>query len=259
MSTGSGELIIRARGLTKKFGGFLAVDDVSLNVERGTIFAFLGTNGAGKTTTIRMMTDVIEPTSGTVEIGGYRLDQNPIEAKFLMGVIPDRPYLYGKLTAREYLQFMADIYRVKFRAARERIDHLLTDFGLIDRQFDLVETYSHGMKQRLALCGSLIHDPPLLIVDEPMVGLDPRGARLLKDTFRARCKAGLTIFMSTHSLSVAEEISDRLAIIKRGRIVAEGNLQEIYARAQDSSQGLEEVFLQIIADDGTAHDLEGVS
>lgn len=252
MSTASDAPMIRVCGLTKRFGGFLAVDDVSLEVERGTIFAFLGTNGAGKTTTIRMMTDVIEPTSGTVEIGGYRLDENPIEAKFLMGVIPDRPYLYGKLTAREYLQFMADIYRVKHRTARERIEQLLSDFGLFERQYDLVETYSHGMKQRLALCGSLIHNPPLLIVDEPMVGLDPRGARLLKDTFRERCKAGLTIFMSTHSLSVAEEIADKLAIIKRGKIVAEGNLQEIFSKVQDSSHGLEEVFLQIISDEDGA-------
>ena len=248
MSTASETPMIRIRGLSKKFGAFTAVDNVSLEVERGTIFAFLGTNGAGKTTTIRMMTDVIEPTSGTVEIGGYRLDINPIEAKFLMGVIPDRPYLYGKLTAREYLQFMAEIYRVKHRPARERIDQLLNDFGLFERQFDLVETYSHGMKQRLSLCGALIHDPPLLVVDEPMVGLDPRGARLLKDTFRERCRSGLTIFMSTHSLSVAEEIADKLAIIKRGKIVAEGTLQEIFSRVQDSSQGLEEVFLQIISD-----------
>ena len=198
-----------------------------------------------------MMTGVIQPTSGSIEIGGYGLEENPIEAKFLMGILPDRPHLYGKLTGREYLQFMADIYRVKYRDGIARIDQLLADFGLLERQYDLVEAYSHGMKQRLVLCGALIHDPPLLVVDEPMVGLDPPGARLLKDTFRARSQAGLTIFMSTHSLSVAEEIADHLAIIKKGKIVAQGTLKEIFAKVQDASLGLEDVFLQIISEGGS--------
>lgn len=242
--------MIRLQALTKKFGAFVAVDSIDIHVERGQIFAFLGTNGAGKTTTIRMMTGQLEPTSGHIEIGGYDLHEKPIEAKFLMGVIPDRPYVYGKLTGREFLQFMADIYRVKYRDAKQRIDLLLEDFGLAEWQYDLIDTYSHGMKQRLVMCGSLVHNPSLLIVDEPMVGLDPRGAKLLKDTFRERAKAGLTIFMSTHSLSVAEEISDKLAIINHGKIVAAGTLKEIFAQAaaQGAGQDLEKVFLEIISD-----------
>src|SRR5262249_14424734 len=154
---------------------------------------------------------------------------NPIEAKFLMGVIPDRPYLYGKLTGREFLKFMADLYKVDHKTAERRIDYLLETYGLRDWQHDLIDGYSHGMKQRLMMCASQIHSPALLVVDEPMVGLDPRGARLLKDTFRKRAKEGLTIFMSTHSLSVAEEVADKLAIIKQGKILAMGTLEDLYA------------------------------
>lgn len=240
--------MIALERLTKRFGAFTAVDNINIEVERGQIFAFLGINGAGKTTTIRMMTGVIEPTEGMVSIGGYNLREQPVEAKFLMGVIPDRPYLYGKLTGREFLQFMADLYRVRHKQAKARIDQLLSQFNLVDCQYDLVDTYSHGMKQRLVTCGALVHDPALLVVDEPMVGLDPRGARMLKDTFRERAKAGLTIFMSTHSLSVAEEIADKLAIINRGKIVAMGTLQEIYAQARSGTNDLEKVFLEITSD-----------
>lgn len=249
--------MIKLSNLSKKFGSFLAVDNINIEVDAGTIFAFLGTNGAGKTTTIRMMTGVIQPTTGTVEIGGYDIQKNPIEAKYLMGVIPDRPYLYGKLTGREFLFFMADLYRLGYREARERIASLLATFGLTDWQFDLIDTYSHGMKQRLLMCASLVHNPALLVVDEPMVGLDPRGAKLLKDTFRARAAEGLTIFMSTHSLSVAQEIADKLAIIKRGKIIAMGTLEELYAMAQSPSNDLEEVFLQIISD-GDDHSRESI-
>jgi ABC-2 type transport system ATP-binding protein len=240
--------MIKLKNLSKKFGGFVAVDNLNLEIERGQIFAFLGTNGAGKTTTIRMMTGVLEPSSGSIEIGGFDIVKNPIEAKFLMGVIPDRPYLYGKLTGREFLQFMADIYRVKHRDARSRIESLLHDFGMAEWQYDLIDTYSHGMKQRLIMCAALVHDPSLLVVDEPMVGLDPRGAKLLKDTFRSRAQSGLTIFMSTHSLAVAEEIADKLAIIHRGKIMAFGTLREIYDQAKHTSQDLEKVFLEIISD-----------
>ncbi len=232
--------------LSKRYGSFKAVDDICLNIERGTIFAFLGTNGAGKTTTIRMMTGVLQPTSGTVRIGGYDIQKNPIEAKFLMGVIPDRPYLYGKLTGREFLFFMADLYKVKHKIAEERIGELLHTYGLVEWQNDLIDGYSHGMKQRLLMCASQIHDPAVLVVDEPMVGLDPRGAKLLKDTFRKRAQQGLTIFMSTHSLSVAQEVADRLAIIQKGRIIAEGTLDDLYEKAKRKASDLENAFLHII-------------
>ena len=240
--------MIRLSNLTKRYGGFLAVDSLSIEVERGTIFAFLGTNGAGKTTTIKMMTGALQPTAGTVEIGGYDIQKNPIEAKFLMGVIPDRPNMYGKLTGKEFMHFIAELYKVPYAIAKQRSQELLSMYGLGDWQYDLIESYSHGMKQRLLMCSALVHDPALLVVDEPMVGLDPRGAKLLKDTFRERAAKGLTIFMSTHSLSVAQEIAHKLAIIKQGKIVAMGTLQELYAQAKSQASDLEEVFLQIISE-----------
>ena len=218
--------MIQLVNLCKDFGDFTAVDNLNLEIEKGSIFAFLGTNGAGKTTTIRMMTGVLKPTAGTVFIGGYDIQKNPIEAKFQMGVIPDRPYIYGKLTGAEFLRFMADLYKVPSKEADKRIDQLLEHYGLSDWRNDLIDGYSHGMKQRLLMCASQVHNPALLVVDEPMVGLDPRGARLLKDTFREKARAGLTIFMSTHSLAVAEEVADKLAIIKNGKIVAHGTLDE---------------------------------
>lgn len=238
--------MIRLVNLRKEFGNFVAVDNLNLEVGSGQIFAFLGTNGAGKTTTIRMLTGVLQPSSGTAEIGGYDIQKNPIEAKFLMGVIPDRPYLYGKLTGREFLRFMADLYKVDHKLALDRIADLLELYGLSEWQYDLIDSYSHGMKQRLLMCAAQIHKPPVLVIDEPMVGLDPRGAKLLKDTLRKSAAEGLTIFMSTHSLSVAEEIADQLAIIQRGKIVAQGTLDELYKRAKSDASDLEKVFLHII-------------
>lgn len=244
--------MISIKNLTKKFGAFTAVDSVSLEIEPGQIFAFLGTNGAGKTTTIRMLTGVLQPTSGTAEIGGFDIQKNPIEAKFLMGIIPDRPYLYGKLTGREFLFFMADLYKVDKKVAITRVGELLEVYGLAEWQYDLIDSYSHGMKQRLLMCASQVHKPPVLVIDEPMVGLDPRGAKLLKDTLREYARNGLTIFMSTHSLSVAEEIADKLAIIRRGQIIAHGSLDELHKRAASEASDLENVFLQIIAEDEDA-------
>ncbi len=248
--------MIKLINLTKSFGSFVAVDNVSLEIEPGTIFAFLGTNGAGKTTTIRMMTGVLQPSSGTAEIGGHDIQKNPIAAKFLMGVIPDRPYIYGKLTGLEFLQFMADLYKVNSNQAKTRIAELLELYGLRDWQHDLIDGYSHGMKQRLLMCAAQVHKPPVLVIDEPMVGLDPKGAKLFKDSLRRHAAEGITIFMSTHSLSVAEEIADKLAIIKRGQIVAMGSLEELYKRAKSPASDLENVFLDIIAegDEGSEAD-----
>ena len=237
--------MIEIDSLSKQYGSFKAVDNINLNIEKGTIFAFLGTNGAGKTTTIKMMTGVLQPTSGTVRVGGYDILSNPIEAKFLMGVIPDRPYVYGKLTGREFLHFMADLYKVKRKLADERIEELLDTYGLVEWQNDLIDGYSHGMKQRLLMCASQIHNPAVLVVDEPMVGLDPRGAKLLKDTFRRRAEQGLTIFMSTHSLNVAQDVADKLAIIQKGQIIAEGTLDDLYKKAKQDAPDLEQAFLQI--------------
>lgn len=241
--------MIKLTNLSKKFGNTTAVSNLNLHVKKGSIFAFLGNNGAGKTTTIKMITGIIEPTEGQIEIAGFDISRNPIEAKMLIGFLPDRPYLYNKLTGREFLHFIADVYKVPHRIAKNKISELLNDFGLIEKQYDLTETYSHGMKQKLALCAALIHDPKILVVDEPLVGLDPGGAKLLKKTFVKKAQEGLTIFMSTHTLSVAQEIADQIAIIKKGVIIAQGTLEELKAKMpEDTNQGLEDIFLQIISE-----------
>ncbi len=192
------------------------------------------------------MTGVLQPSSGSAEIGGYDIQKHPIEAKFLMGVIPDRPYLYGKLSGKEFLAFMAELYKVRRKISAPRIGELLESYGLADWQHDLIDGYSHGMKQRLLMCAAQVHNPPVLVVDEPMVGLDPRGAKLLKETFLRKAKEGLTIFMSTHSLSVAEEIADKLAVIQKGRIIAAGTVQELKSQAKSEAHDLENAFLQLI-------------
>lgn len=231
--------------LSKLYGSFLALDDITLKIPQGIIFAFLGVNGAGKTTTIRIMTGVIRPSSGTVRIGGFDVLTEAERAKGIMGVIPDRPYIYTKLTGREFLAFIAELYNVDKALAAPRIEELLQQHGLSNWKDELVEGYSHGMRQRLLLCASQVHNPPILVVDEPMVGLDPRGSKLIKETFRERAKQGQTIFMSTHSLGVAEDLADQLAIIHHGRIVASGTLEDLYKKAHAGVRDLEEVFLQI--------------
>lgn len=240
--------MIRLENLTKRFGSFTAVDNISLEVPKGSIFAFLGTNGAGKTTTIRMITGVIPPTSGSVYINNLDVSKHPVEAKSMMGVIPDRPHVYGRLTGREFLSFMSELYKVEKKSAQLRIDELLEMYNLHEWQHELVDTYSHGMKQRLMMSGAQIHKPQILVIDEPMVGLDPQAARIFKDNLRECARQGQTIFMSTHSLSVAEEISSTLAIIKKGKIIALGSLRELYAMANQTSNDLEKVFLDIISD-----------
>ena len=238
--------MIELQNLTKRFGSFTAVNNINLVVPKGSIFAFLGTNGAGKTTTIRMVTGVITPTSGKVIIGGHHVESNPVAAKSLMGVIPDRPHLYGRLTGREFLRFMSELYRVNRKQAEIRIDELLAMYNLTEWQHELTDTYSHGMKQRLMMSGAQIHNPQILVIDEPMVGLDPMAAKLFKDNLKECAKHGQTIFMSTHSLSVAEEIADSLAILQRGNILAHGSLEDLYALSNRNSAGLEHLFLEII-------------
>lgn len=239
--------MIEVCAVTKEYGAFRAVNEISLRVEPGEIFGFLGVNGAGKTTTLKMLAGILKPTSGSLKICGYDVMQEPEKAKSVTGYIPDRPYLYNKLTAREFLYFVADLYNVPLKKANQRIDELLAEYKLREWEDELIESYSHGMKQRVATCAALIHEPRVLIVDEPMVGLDPHGAKLLKDAFRRYASAGMAILLSTHSLNVAEEVADRLAIIHRGNIVAAGTLQEIRHQSGSFEQGLEEMFLQITA------------
>ena len=237
--------MIEIQNLVKRYGNFTAVDQLSLSVRDGEIFGFLGVNGAGKTTTLRILAGILRPTSGRVLIAGVDMLTDPLRAKSVTGYIPDRPHLYDKLTGREFLTFVAELYRVEDSVAERQCDALLERFGLVEWQHELVESYSHGMKQRLATCAALVHSPKVLIVDEPMVGLDPHGAKLLKDSLRSYSKQGMTIVLSTHSLNVAQEVADRLAIIHRGKIIAQGTLDEIRSQAGKNQTDLEQLFLEL--------------
>ena len=235
--------MIAIHDLVKHYGQFTAVDGVSLEVTPGEIHGFLGPNGAGKTTTIRMIAGLLKPTSGRVTIAGRDLAREPEAAKRALGFIPDRPYLYEKLTAAEFLRFHGGLYGLEGAAVEERARELLALFELSSWANELVESFSHGMKQRLVMCSAFLHRPQAVLVDEPMVGLDPRGARLIKDVFRQMSRKGVAILMSTHTLEVAEEMCDRIAIIQGGRIVARGTVPELLAGGKDDK--LTAVFLKI--------------
>ena len=245
--------MIELIGLTKRYANTLAVDDLNLTVAAGEIFGFLGPNGAGKTTTIRMMMGLLQPSSGRVRLAGHDLATDDIAAKQLCGFVPDRPHIYEKLTGAEFLDFVAGLYHVPAAVAVPRRDQLLQMFDLTQWATELVESYSHGMKQRLVMAAALIHAPRLLIVDEPMVGMDPRGARLLKRTFRQLARSGVTVFMSTHSLEVAEETCDRIGIINEGRLIAIGTVDELRRQAgSHSNSRLETIFLKLTGGEDVA-------
>lgn len=239
--------MIKLTNLTKIYGKLTAVNHINLDVGSGEIFGFLGPNGAGKTTTIRMIAGLLQPTEGTAVIGGYDIQREPIQAKAITGFIPDRPYIYDKLTATEFMHFTASLYDLT--DARNRITGLLELFGLVDWMDELVENFSHGMKQRLVMASALLHEPGVLVVDEPMVGLDPRGARLVKDIFKDLASKGVTVFMSTHTLEIVEQMCSRVAIINQGGIIAQGSVQDLgrMARMQDSH--LEPIFLRLTGGD----------
>ena len=237
--------MIELRNLTKRYGHILAVDHLNLAVEKGEIFGFIGPNGAGKTTTIRMMAGVLGPTEGEVLIDGNSLATAPEEAKRMIGFIPDRPFLYEKLTGLEFMRFIADLYGLGNGDFREKAEGLLIQFSLYDWADHLIEAYSHGMRQRLVIASALLHDPRLIIVDEPMVGLDPAGIRLVKDLFRQLAGRGTTIFMSTHTLEIAEDLCDRIGVIHHGRLVALGTTGDLRGTARLQSGDLEEVFLRL--------------
>jgi ABC-2 type transport system ATP-binding protein len=237
--------MIRIINLRKQYGRLAAVDNLNIEVAPGEIFGFLGPNGAGKTTTIRVMMGILRASSGRVILGGHDVEQEPQQAKAIAGFIPDRPFIYEKLSGREFLTFIAKLHRMESARLRRRIDELLEYFELANWQDELVEGFSHGMKQRLVLCAALVHEPRILIVDEPMVGLDPRGARTLKDLFRSLAKAGTTVFLSTHSISVAEEVCDRIGIIQKGHLIASGSMADIYRLTRGHDSNLEDVFLEL--------------
>ena len=237
--------MIELTDLTKTYGSHTAVDRLSLRVERGEVFGFIGPNGAGKTTTIKMLGGVLEPTSGTVTVAGIDMRAAPEEAKRRIGFIPDRPYLYEKLTGLEFLKFTADIYGLPEAHFAERAEAMLAMFALADWSGELIESYSHGMKQRLIMAAALVHAPEVIVVDEPMVGLDPRAILMVKGLLRRLAAEGATVFMSTHTLPVAEDICDRIGVIHRGRLVASGTTAELRRAVNAGSADLEQVFLSL--------------
>ncbi len=243
--------------VVKRYGSFEAVRGLDLEVARGRIFGFLGPNGAGKTTTIRMVAGTLAPSSGRVVIGGYDMAQDPEGAKSRIGYIPDRPYLYEKLSGGEFLRFVAGLWGRDGAEAQSRADRLLDLFSLSEWRDELIESYSHGMRQKLLITSALIHEPELIVVDEPMVGLDPRGAKILKDLLRAYVDDGGTVFLSTHTLEVAEALCDRISIIRSGEIIAEGTMEELRAESADrETADLEEIFLKVTGGDEMASVIE---
>jgi ABC-2 type transport system ATP-binding protein len=237
--------MIRLEKLTKSFGRFTAVDGLDLHVRKGEVFGFLGPNGAGKTTTFKMVCGLMQPTSGSITIDGKDALAEPLRARRITGYIPDRPYLYDKLTADEFLTFIGGIYEIEAAERARRAGELLDFFDLLNFRGELIEGFSHGMKQRLTLASALLPRPPLLVVDEPMVGLDPSGARLIKEVFRRKADQGETVFLSTHTLEVAEEVCDRIAIIHKGRVVALGTMEELRETSRDGEANLESIFLSL--------------
>jgi ABC-2 type transport system ATP-binding protein len=238
--------VIRFEGVTKRFGALTAVHDLTLEVPAGELFGFLGPNGAGKTTTIRMATGMLRPTSGTIRIAGYDVYKQGEAARALLGYVPDQPYVYEKLTGREFLLFVADLYRVERTTASRRADELLHIMDLTEYADQLVESYSHGMRQKLVISSVLIHEPQVLFLDEPTTALDPRSARLVKEILRALCDRGTTVFMTTHVMEIAERMCDRVAITDKGRVVAVGAMDDL--RRLRGQESLESIFLSLTGD-----------
>lgn len=234
---------IYAQGLRKAYGEHLAVNNVNFSVRQGEIVGFLGPNGAGKTTTMKMLTGLLKPTAGTAQIMGHNIESEPVAAKSQFGYVPDTPNLYGKLSGWEFLRFMARLYKVPQEQAERRAGELLRIFDLYDAASDMVEGYSHGMQQKMALAGALVHDPKVLFLDEPTVGLDPRSARLIKDILSQLRNRGAAVFFSTHILEIAERMCDRVMIINKGEIIAAGTLEEL--RAMRGQGSLEDIFLSV--------------
>lgn len=239
--------MIETRVLCKYYGGIKAVDNLNLKVKRGELFGFLGPNGAGKTTTIRMLCGLIKPSSGSALIDGNDIVRYPSRTKALIGLIPDTPFLYPKLTGREFLSFVSRIYKVNDKESQLRKEGLLDFFELSGVADELIEGYSHGMRQRLCFCAAMIHEPRVLIVDEPMVGLDPKGRMLVRETFKGIVSKGNTVFMSTHSLDEAEMLCDRISVIHEGRLIALDTLDSLRSKTGMEKERLEKVFLSLTA------------
>jgi ABC-2 type transport system ATP-binding protein len=236
---------IVTRGLCKSYGAVAALRGVSFQVHAGEVFGFLGPNGAGKTTTIRILTGLLRPTDGSATVAGFDVVRQPLEVKRRIGYVADGPFLYPKLTGREFLAFIAALYRMDRRTAAAQADELITLFELTDKADELVEGYSHGMRQKLALAAALVHDPQVLFLDEPTSGLDPRSARTVKDLLLGLAQRGRTVFFSTHVLEIAQNMCDRVAIINGGELIAIGTLDELRAQARAGEASLEDIFLEL--------------
>jgi ABC-2 type transport system ATP-binding protein len=239
--------MIKIKNLCKDYGTVRAVDDLNLTIDSGEFFGFLGPNGAGKTTTIKIITGILKPTKGDVSVCGHDVISDPLNAKRRIGYIPDRPYLYEKLTGREFLEFVGKLYDLEEGYVEETSKEYLEAFKLYDWVDELIDSYSHGMRQKLIITSALLHNPEVIVVDEPMVGLDPMGVKIVKELFKKLCAKGVTIFMSTHTLEVAEEMCDRIGIIQNGKLIAAGTTTELKEKAALKSAepglNLEEIFL----------------
>jgi ABC-2 type transport system ATP-binding protein len=237
--------MLQLSNLTKKFGNFIAVNNINLEIREGDFFGFLGQNGAGKTTTIKMITGLYSPSSGSVHIGGYDIQKNPIEAKSLIGYIPDQPFLYEKLTGREFLYFCGGLYKIDKVDLKKKIEETIDQLKIGEWVDKRTEEYSQGMRQRVAIASSLLHDPKLIVVDEPMIGLDPQSALVVKKVLKQKASEGAAIFMSTHSLNVAEEICSRIGIIKDGQMILEDKKEIVEELWGTDHQNLESLFLHL--------------
>ena len=237
--------MIELRNVTKKFGSFTAVDNISLVVPVGELFGFLGPNGAGKTTAIKMMVGLFAPTSGQILMNGYDVVKNPIEAKSFTSYVPDQPFLYDKLTGREFLYFIGGLYKMEKKAIARKIEEVIEHFDIGDWVDKRTEDYSQGMRQRATIAAALVHEPKAFIIDEPMIGLDPKSAKIVRETLKMMARQGVSIFMSTHSLPTAEELCDRVGFIKDGRLVFLGTQENLQAYKQKCDGKFESVFLEL--------------
>ena len=239
----NGSTLIETQALVKRYGDKVAVNNVSLEVQAGEVFGFLGPNGAGKTTTIKMIVGLLQPSSGTVKVAGYDVQSQPLQAKAASGYVPDTPNLYAKLTARELLRFVGDLYDLDRQHMAQRTEELLRVLDLAEAADNTIDSYSHGMQQKTSLAAALMHDPKVLVLDEPTVGLDPKSARLIKDILRQMADRGSAVFLSTHILEIAERMCDRIGIINKGELVAVGTMNELRSLGKAGEVSLEDIFL----------------
>lgn len=237
--------MIELRNVTKKFGNFTAVDNISLAVQKGEFFGFLGPNGAGKTTTIKMMAGLFTPTQGEIIINGFDIAENPLEAKMTVAYVPDQPFLYDKLTGREFMYFVGGLFKMDKKKLKIRIDELIEHFEIGDWVDKRTEDYSQGMRQRTTIAAALVHEPQSIIIDEPMIGLDPRSAKIVRETLKKKAQEGISIFMSTHSLPIAEELCTRIGIINNAKLVFVGTQEHLDLHKQKYDGKFESVFLEL--------------